>query len=186
MNKLALTLVGTLVGALSLVGCGSSSPNARPTPSPTATATVPAWESSYTPDQIADYSSAVALYERIELDEAPLWAAGVVTSAARAKFSQHWANPNVPLNLLKFFQRSGVKTEGSPTLLTSQLLKVSQLAGVGEILQIHECVDTASVHETQGGKAVRNPYPHLARLIEVVKTPAGRFVAASVQALRAC
>lgn len=186
MNKLALTIVGTILGALIFVGCGSGSPNARPTPSPTPTATAPTWESSYTPDQIADYTSAVALYERIERDEAPLWAAGAVTAAARAKFSQDWVNPNVPLNLLKFFQQSGVKTDGSPTLLTSQLQKISQLAGVGEILQIHECVDTASVRETQRGKSVRNPYPHLARLIEVVKTPSGRFAVASVQALKAC
>ena len=183
LKKFALTFVGLVAGALIFVGCGAGSPTARPTPTSTPTA---AWELSYTPDQIADYTRAVAVYQRIEREEAPIWAAGTVTTAARAEFSQDWANPNVPLNLLKFFQQSGVKTEGVPTLLASQLQKVSQLAGVGEVLQIRECVDTASVHETQRGKAVRNPFPHLARLIEVVKTPAGRFAAASVQALRAC
>lgn len=186
MNKFALTTVGIFVGALIFAGCGSGSPTSQPTASPTSTATAPVWESSYTPAEIADYTSAVAQYERIERDEAPLWAAGVVTVAAHAKFKQDWVNPNVPLNLLTFFQQTGVKTEGTPSLLTSQLQKVSQLAGVGEVLQIHECVDTASVRETQRGKSVPNPYRHLARLIEVVKTPSGRFAAASVRALKAC
>lgn len=186
VNKFALTAVGSLAAALTLAGCGSGTPSAQPSHTPTPSATAPAWESSYTPSQIADYSSAVAAYQRIEGEEAPLWAAGVMTAAARVTFARDWVNPNVPQNMLIFFAQNKVRTTGVPKLLSSRLTKVTEMAGVGEVLQINECVDTSSVHETQRGKAVRNPYSRLARVVEVVKTPSGRFAAASVQALKAC
>lgn len=179
MNKIALTIVGTVIAALTVVACGSS-PSARQTVVPTPTA-VPSWASSYTPTQIADYEDALAAFAAIEIREAPIWSnPGHYTAAsAGAIFRGDWSNANRPLHQLQSYIRNGIRVSGQPKVLSSRPgTVVSNSGGSGlEQITIRQCVDGSTVTATQNGRPLRPATAKRGvRVVEMFKTPGGQYL----------
>lgn len=181
VNKFALITVGSLTAALTLAGCGSGNPSAQPTPAPTSSATAPAWESSYTPSQIVDYSAALASFEAIQRREAPIWADPNRYTATQAGdvFRVDWSNTSRPLHQLAAYRANGVRVTGQPTVISSQLATITANSGGSglEQITIRQCVDGSSVRATQHGTAVPPNSPKRGiREIEMFKTETGKYL----------
>ena len=120
MNKLALTVVGS-IAALVLAGCGAD-PSARPTSSPTPSPTAPSWASSYTPSQIRDYTAALAAFNAIEAREAPIWAnpSRYTADQVSAIFRLDWSNTARPLRQFQSYVSNGIRVSWPPKVISSQ------------------------------------------------------------------
>lgn len=179
MNKLALTLIGSVVAALALVGCDSN-PSAHPTnstPSPTA----PSWASSYTPAQVADYSAALAAFNAIESREAPIWAnpSRYTLNRVGALFRQDWSNTARPRHQFQSYVSNGIRVSGLPKVISSRPgTFASNSGGSGlEQITIRQCVDGSTVKATQHGAPLQSGAPNRGvRLVEMFKTAGGQYL----------
>lgn len=189
MNKNALTLVGTLAAALTLVACGSSSPSARMSRTPTPTPTAPSWAVSYTAAELDDYNAALAALVAIEQREEPIWSGGKLTAVARAAFASDWFVPALPMRRLTSWQQNGAREEGLPRVLSSRLTSLTRDNGSSgiETLTIRQCVDSSGVVATQNGKVVPpSKGTRGVRSVEMDKLPNGEWRIFQIESAGKC
>ncbi|GAC1378634.1 MAG: hypothetical protein NVSMB48_00510 [Marmoricola sp.] len=175
MNKLALTIVGTVIAALALAACGSSKPSSLPTVNVTPTSTRPAspvWASHYTSAQVAQISDAVKVINAARVAVAGLTADD---AAAKAVFNRYYVTPTVPEAQLKQAVQYRIKTTGAPTVLWTRPVKFSSFNGAKDgILTIDQCVDNSGVKTTVAGKPATYAYNSRRQEAEWVLYETGR------------
>lgn len=158
MNKLALTLVGSVVAALALVGCGASKPIALQTPTvrPTPTPSAPAWTSHFTSAQVTQINQAIGVVNASRLAVARLT---VDDAAAKAVFSKFYATPSVPEAQLKQAITYRIRTTGVPSVVWTRPVRFGSFGGGKEnMLTIEQCVDNSKVKTTVAGKPAKYAY----------------------------
>lgn len=180
VNKLALTLIGSVVAALALVGCDSNL-SAHPTTSPTPSPTPPSWASSYTPAQIADYRAALAAFNTIESREAPIWAnpSRYTRNQVGAIFRQDWSNTARPLHQFQSYVSNGIRVSGLPKVISSRPGAIASNSGGSglEQIAIRQCVDGSTVKATQHGAPLKSGASERGvRLVEMFRTAGGQYL----------
>lgn len=160
MNKLALTIVGSLVGALVVVGCGASQratlPTETATPTVTQTPTAPPWASQFTRAQVTQIDNAIGVVNASRLAVARLT---LDDAAARAVFRKFYATPSVPEAQLRQAIAYRIKTTGEPVVLWTRPVRFGSFGGGKDnMLTIDQCVDNSKVKTTVGGKPAKYAY----------------------------
>lgn len=160
LNKLALTIVGTVVVALAIAGCGSRTPAALPTATVSPTANIKPsalpWTSRFTSAQVTQIEKAIGVINASRVAVARLT---VDDATAKAVFNKYYATPSVPEAQLKQAIADGIKTTGIPVVLWTRPVRFSPFHGAKDkILTIDQCVDNSKVKTTVGAKPAKYAY----------------------------
>lgn len=176
VNKLARTIVGSVVVALALMGCGASKQAALPTksvrPTLTPTPSAPAWTNDFTSAQVAQINRAIGVVDASRLAVARL---RVDDAAARAVFREFYATPSVPEAQLKQAITYRIKTTGTPIIVWTRPVRFDSFGGGKDnVLTVDQCVDNSKVKTTVGGKPANYAYNSRRQVAEWVLYETGR------------
>ncbi len=123
------------------------------TPSPSATTTAPAWESKYSPTQIAAYNGALRRFEEYERKSEPIWRAGKATPATEKFFKEYFSTWFVQQDRLNSYERVNAQIHGIPKVVTSRPTRIKSSAD-GQSVTIRQCADFSGVKGIQNGEPV--------------------------------
>lgn len=160
MNKIALTIVGTVAGVLALAGCGSGGRATLPTGSvstgSTSIPSAPPWASHFSSPQVAQIQDAIRVINASRHAVAQLT---VDDAAARAVFSKYFVTPSVPEAQLRQSIAYRIKSTGTPLVVWTRPIGFGAFHGAKDkILTIDQCVDNSMVKTTVGGKPAKYAY----------------------------
>lgn len=140
------SVVAAVAAALVLAGCGGDSkPTVHHSSSPTSLPPSPspsAWESKYTPKQMADFREALQRYMDFLRRSEPIYAKGKATKASMALFKEYFLDPDGQQIDLQNLERNHIRVKGLPKILWSRPTRVK-----GGSVTIAQCVD----NNTPGG-----------------------------------
>lgn len=183
VNKIALTVVGSVFAALMLAGCGSSRPSALPTltatPTNMPTTSSAPWGGRFTAAQVVQINEAIRVIDSARVAVARLT---VDDATARSVFRRYYATPTVPEAQLKQAIQYRIKTTGSPSVVWTRPVRFGSFeGGKNNILTIDQCVDNSKVKTTVGGKPAKYAYNSLRQEAEWVlyATSRGWLIGAS-------
>lgn len=156
------SVVAAVAAALVLAGCGGDSkPTVHHSSSPTSVPPSPsrsAWESKYTPKQMADFREALQRYMDFLRRSEPIYAKGKATKASMALFKEYFWDPDGQQIDLQNLQRNKITGKGRVKVLWSRPRRI-----VRGSVTIEQCVDNSSTTVYRAGKALpRTPnYPYI-------------------------
>lgn len=133
---------------------GESSTPAPTTASPSPTR--PAWESTYTSQQLRTYEAALRRYQEYETQAEPVWRAGKANARTERFFKKYFfAWPNQQRRLATY-EEVEVRTFGLGRTLSSRPTRIIASGGDGgQSVTIRQCVDFNTTRTTQYGKVTK-------------------------------
>lgn len=161
-SRLLAFFAVALAAMLVLVGCGGdlkpkvshSAPASSAPPSPTPSA----WESKFTPKQMADFKEALQRYTEYEERSEAIYDEGKATKASMALFKEYFLDPDGQQIDLQNLQRNKITGTGIARVLWSRPTRVK-----GGSVTIQQCVDNSTTTVYQAGKRLpRKPnFPYI-------------------------
>ena len=159
------------------VGCTSDEPSPKPpetTSSAAPSPTKPAWGSKFNAKQTAQYEAALARWTEYEQRAQPIWADGKVTPAAEKLLQEYWVTWPTQLNTLRRMEASGITVNGSPTVLSSEPIKVT-IRPTATVVEFNQCIDDSTVTTASkagtptGGDRTPKPFIRTITMTKVAK-----------------